>query len=246
MVNYLCKKAIMKKILIGLIVLALASCSELLHVISEASQVKNPVITDLDIANGLKSALNKGVEKEVKKLTQTNGFLKNEKVKILFPSELQHVEKKLRDIGLGALPEKGLELLNRAAEEAVKEATPIFISAIKNMSFADARNILMGHDSSATKYLESTTRDSLYAKFYPVMDASFSKVGADKAWSGITTNYNAIPFVKKVNTDIKDFVSNCALNGVFKMITKEEKVIRNDLSERTSDLLKRVFSLQDL
>lgn len=235
----------MKKILIGLIALILASCSELLHIISETSQVKKPVITDMDISNGLKSALKKGVEKEVKKLTQMDGFLKNEKVKILFPSELQHVEKKLRDIGFGALPDRGLELLNRAAEEAVKKATPIFISAIKNMNFIDARNILMGHDSSATKYLESTTRDSLYARFYPVMEASFSKVGADKAWSGMMSKYNAIPFVKKVNTDIKDFVSNCALNGVFKMITIEEKVIRNNLSERTSDLLKRVFTLQD-
>ena len=235
----------MKKILIGLIVLTLASCSELLHVISEASQVKNPAITDLDIANGLKSALNKGVEKEVEKLTQTNGFLKNENVKIRFPIELQHVEKKLRDLGLGALPDKGLELLNRAAEEAVKEATPIFISAIKNMSFVDARNILMGHDSSATKYLELTTRDSLYEKFYPVMEKSFSKSGADKAWSVMISKYNSIPFVKKANTDIKDFVSDCALNGVFKMISAEEKSIRNDLSERTSDLLKKVFSLQD-
>ncbi len=235
----------MKKILIALLSVTLISCTELFHVLNEVSKAQEAIVTDLDIANGLKEALNKGVTKEVQKLTTTDGFLGNSLVKIPFPSELSNVESKLRSLGLGVLPDKGLELMNRAAEDAVKEATPIFISAIQNMSFADSRNILMGNDSSATAYLESTTRDSLYNKFYPVMANSFGKVGADKAWSDLTTTYNKIPFVTKMNTDIKDYATQKALNGVFKMITIEEKEIRNNLQERTSDLLKKVFALQD-
>lgn len=235
----------MKKILVVLVAFTLASCTEFLHVMNEVAKAQEVLVTDLDIANGLKAALNKGIEKEVQKLTAPDGFLGNPAVKIPFPEEVSVVEQKLRSIGLGELPDKGLELMNRAAEDAVKEATLIFVNAIKNMSFSDARNILMGHDSSATNYLESTTRDSLYAKFYPVMQASFSKVGADKAWSGMTTKYNAIPFVKKINPDIKDFVTEQALNGVFKMIIIEEKEIRTNLLERTSDILKKVFALQD-
>lgn len=237
--------AVMKKIFFVLSVLGLVSCTELLHVANEVAKSQQNIVTDLDIANGLKEALQIGVDKEVKKLTATDGFLGNKLVKIPFPDEVLKVESKLRDLGLGALPDKGLELINRAAEDAVKEATPIFVKAITSMSFADARNILMGHDSSATNYLEQTTRDSLYAKFYPVMENSFGKVGADKAWSSMINKYNMIPFITKINPDIKDYATNKALNGVFKMITIEEKKIRTDFGERTSDLLKKVFALQD-
>ena len=235
----------MKKIFLVLSVLALVSCVELLHVVNEVTKSQQNSVTDLDISKGLKEALNIGVEKEVKKLTATNGFFGNKLVKIPFPDELLKVESKLRGLGLGALPDKGLELINRAAEQAAKEAIPIFVNAITSMSFTDARNILMGHDSSATNYLEQTTRDSLYAKFYPVMENSFGKVGADKAWKSMIAKYNMIPFIAKINPDIRDYAANKALNGVFKMITIEEKKIRIDFGERTSNLLKRVFALQD-
>lgn len=236
----------MKKFLAILSVVFLSSCIEFMHVLDEVSKSQQPaVLSNLDIANGLKEALNKGVDKEVSKLTATDGFLGNSMVQIPFPENIKVVEERLRAIGLGVLPDKGMELLNRAAEDAVKEATPIFVNAIKQMSFADARNILMGHDSSATNYLRSSTSDSLYAKFYPVIESSLSKVGADAAWSSITSKYNAIPFITKVNPDIKDYVTLKALDGVFKMITVEEKEIRNNLQERTSTLLQKVFALQD-
>lgn len=235
----------MRGILMVLLTIALSSCAELLHVVNEVANAQEQVVTDFDIANGLKAALNKGVEKEVKKLTLEDGFLANTMVKILLPNEFSEAEAKLRKIGLGALPDQGLKLMNRAAEDAVKEATPIFIDAISNMSFSDARKILMSHDSSATKYLEKVTRDSLYAEFYPVMEQSFGKVGADQAWTAMVSKYNKLPFVKKVNPNIKDYVTNQALNGVFKMIKIEENKIRTNLGERTSDLLKRVFALQD-
>ena len=159
--------------------------------------------------------------------------------------ELKKVDKQLRQMGMGKLADQGLELLNRAAEDAVKEATPIFVDAVKQMTFNDAKNILMGNESSATTYLQNTTSTALYAKFNPVIKNSYTKVGADKIWNQMITRYNAIPLVKKVNPDLTDYTTNKAMDGVFKMIAVEEKNIRTNLTARSSDLLKRVFALQD-
>jgi len=138
-----------------------------------------------------------------------------------------------------------LKVLNRAAENAVKEATPIFADAVRNMTFTDAKNILLGSDNSATVYLQNSTSSALYGKFSPVVQTSLAKVGADKVWTNIITKYNSIPSVNKVNPDLKDYVTNEAMKGVFKMIAVEEKDIRTNLAARTSDLLRRVFALQD-
>ncbi|WP_264521410.1 DUF4197 domain-containing protein [Flavobacterium sp. N1994] len=199
----------------------------------------------VDIAGGLKEALNKGIEKQVTKLTATDGFYKNDKVKILLPEELQNIDKTLRKLGMSSLANKGLLLLNRAAEDAVKESTPIFVDAVTNMSFTDAKNILMGNESAATTYLQTNTTTPLYAKFNPVIKSSFAKVGADKVWASIIKKYNNLPLVKKVNPDLTDYTTNKALEGVFKMIAVEEKNIRSDINARTSPLLQQVFALQD-
>ena len=233
----------MKNILLLLGCFTLISCAELQQV---ANQLPNLGQTQgLDISGGLKEALNNGISKQVSKLTSVDGFFKNEMVKILLPEELQKVDKTLRQIGMGSLADEGLKVLNRAAEDAVKEATPIFVDAIKQMTFNDAKNILMGNESSATTYLQNTTSNALYAKFNPVIKNSFAKVGADKVWSNIITKYNAIPLVTKVNPDLTDYTTNKAMEGVFKMIAVEEKEIRTNLNARSSDLLKRVFALQD-
>ena len=113
------------------------------------------------------------------------------------------------------------------------------------MTFNDAKNILMGNESSATTYLQNTTSTALYAKFNPVIKNSFAKVGADKVWSNIITKYNSIPLVNKVNPDLTDYTTNKAMEGVFKMIAVEEGNIRTNLNARSSDLLKKVFALQD-
>ena len=143
------------------------------------------------------------------------------------------------------MADEGLKVLNRAAEDAVKEATPIFVDAVVNMSFMDAKTILMGNESSATSYLQNSTSTALYGKFNPVIKNSFTKVGADKVWANIINKYNLIPFVQKVNPDLTDYVTNQAMTGVFKMIAVEEKNIRTNLSSRTSVLLQRVFAMQD-
>jgi len=235
-----------KKLTIPLLALCLtfSGCAELQQAAANFPQAGG-ILTNADIAAGLKEALDKGIDKEVTKLTATDGFYKNEMVKILLPAELQKVDKGLRSIGLGSLADEGLKVMNRAAEDAVKQATPIFVTAVKQMTFTDAKNILLGSDTAATSYLQNTTTTQLYAKFNPVIKSSFTKVGADKVWTNIITKYNSIPLVTKVNPDLTDYVTNKALEGVFKMIAVEEKQIRTNIAERTSTVLQRVFALQD-
>ncbi len=222
----------------------LNSCAELQGVVDSLPQ-GGGILTNADIGSGLRQALDFGIEKQVSKLTQTDGFYKNQLVKILLPTELQKVDKGLRDIGLGNLADEGIKALNRAAEDAVKEATPIFVNAVKEITFADAKNILLGKDDAATEYLTSKTQTALYAKFQPVINTSFAKVGADQIWSNLITRYNAIPFTTDVNPDLTDYVTGEALKGVYTMIAVEEKEIRTKVSSRTTDLLRKVFVLQD-
>lgn len=238
----------MKQIFIVLTVFLVSGCAELQQVVNNLPQATTGGgfgISNLDIANGLREALNNGIDKEVTKLTQKDGFYNNQLVKILLPQELQKVDKTLRDVGLGKLADEGLKVLNRAAEDAVKEATPIFVSAVQQITFTDAKQILLGNDNAATQYLENKTKNQLYQKFSPVINSSFSRVGADKIWSNIIQKYNAIPFTNNVNPDLTDYVTGQALKGVYTMIAVEEKDIRTQLNSRTSDLLKRVFALQD-
>lgn len=234
-----------KKLVLILSVFFATSCDELQQVVNTLPQGGATGISDAMIGNGLREALDFGIDKQVNKLTQTDGFFKNELVKILLPQELQKVDQTLRDIGLGNLADEGLKILNRAAEDAVKEATPIFIDAVKSISFNDAKNILLGPDNAATNFLEQRTQTALYNKFNPVIKNSFRKVGADQIWSTIISKYNSIPLTNNVNPDLTDYVTNEALKGVYTMISVEEKNIRTKVSSRTTDLLRKVFVLQD-
>jgi hypothetical protein len=239
----------MKKILILSLALtfSFSSYAQVQKTLDQLSQLSSKIKgnSGIDIASGLKEALNKGITQQVSKLTAEDGFYKNEAVKILMPEELQRVDATLRRIGLSSLADEGIKVLNRAAEDAVKEATPIFVSAVKNMSFADAKNILLGSENAATSYLQNNTTTALYGKFNPVIKTSFEKVGADVVWTNIIKKYNTIPLVRKVNPDLTDYTTNQALAGVFKMIAVEEKDIRTNINARTSPLLKKVFAMQD-
>jgi hypothetical protein len=232
-----------KRIIVLVIAIQFAGCAELQKI---ASQLPNGGGLSQDqIGNGLRQALDQGISKQVTKLTSTDGFYRNELVKILLPEELQTVDKGLRQIGLGNLADEGIKVLNRAAEDAVKTATPIFVNAVKEITFNDAKNILLGEQNAATSYLQSKTNQSLYNSFSPVINDSFTKVGADKIWSNLITRYNSIPFVKSVNPDLTAYVTEQALKGVFTMIEVEEKGIREKVGLRSTALLKQVFALQD-
>lgn len=219
-----------------------SSCAELQTIAENYPQTG---LSNAEIASGLRQALDMGIEKQVTKLTEDNGFYKNELVRITLPPELQKVDKTLRDVGLGALADEGLKVLNRAAEEAVKEATPIFVNAVKQINFNDARNILTGQDNAATRYLTDKTKNQLYDKFNPVVTNSLEKVGATQIWSNIIEKYNSLPLTSRVNPNLADYVTNEALNGVYTMIAVEEKEIREKVSARTTNLLRKVFALQD-
>ncbi len=232
----------LKRILLIVILFQLSACSELQQVIN---QLPNGGLTNDQIGLGLKEALNNGITNQVSTLQVKDGFFKNELVKILLPEELQKVDKALRTIGLSSVADEGLKVLNRAAEDAVGEAIPIFVSAVKGMTFNDVKGILLGNDVAATTFLQGQTSNELYQKFNPIIKNSFQKVGADKIWSDLITKYNSLPLTKDVNPDLTDYVTGEALKGVFKMVEIEEKDIRTKISSRTSDLLKRVFALQD-
>lgn len=232
-----------KRIFALLIVFNLTACAELQNVINELPQGGG--LSNTDIASGLRQALDLGIDKQVTKLTQKNGFYKNDLVKILLPDELQKVDNALRKVGLSSLADSGIKALNRAAEDAVKEATPIFVNAVKDITFNDAKNILLGEDNAATNYLTTKTQTALYNKFKPVINNSFSKVGADQIWTNLITKYNNLPLTNDVNPDLTDYVTSEALKGVYTMIAVEEKEIRTKVSSRTTDLLKKVFALQD-
>jgi len=201
-------------------------------------------LTSTQISSGLKEALNLGVTEGVKKLGVTDGFLKNEAVKILMPEKLRVIDTKLRAFGLGSLADQGVKLLNRAAEDAVTESAPIFTKAITSMTITDAKNILLGGDNSATNYLQSKTQAQLFTAFQPKVKASLGKVGADKVWNNLISKYNTLTG-QAVSTDLNEYVTNETINGVFKMVAEKESGIRNNSVMRTTSILQKVFGAQD-
>ncbi|MFT4576704.1 MAG: hypothetical protein ACI9SI_001636 [Polaribacter sp.] len=233
-----------KRIIVVFIALQFVGCAELQKVANQIAST-GAGLSQEQIGNGLRQALDNGIQHQVSKLTSSDGFYKNELVKILLPEELKGVDKVLRRMGLSYLADEGIKVLNRAAEDAVKTATPIFVNAVKEITFSDAKNILLGEQNAATSYLQGKTNIALYNKFSPVIKNSFSKVGADKVWRNLITKYNNIPFVDKVNPDLADYVTVQTLKGVFTMIAIEEKGIREKVGLRNTALLKQVFALQD-
>ncbi|SIQ97429.1 Protein of unknown function [Chryseobacterium sp. RU37D] len=209
-----------------------------------ASPINLESLTSTQISSGLKEALSLGVNEGVKKLGVTDGFLKNEAVKILMPEKLRKIDTTLRAVGLGSLADQGVKLLNRAAEDAVTEAAPIFTKAITSMTITDAKNILLGNDNAATNYLQSKTQSQLFTAFQPKVKASLGKVGADKVWSNLISKYNTFTG-QSVTTDLNEYVTTEAINGVFKMVAQKENGIRNTPAMRTTSILQKVFGAQD-
>jgi len=201
-------------------------------------------LTSTQISSGLKEALSLGVNEGVKKLSVTDGFLKNEAVKILMPEKLRTIDTTLRSVGLGSLADQGVKLLNRAAEDAVTEAAPIFTKAITSMTITDAKNILLGSDNAATNYLQTKTQTQLFTAFQPKVKASLGKVGADTLWKNIISKYNTLTG-QAVTTDLNEYVTTETINGVFKMVAEKEGGIRNTPAMRTTSILQKVFGAQD-
>lgn len=201
-------------------------------------------VTTEEVASGLKEALTNGISKGSDLLSQVDGYFKNPEIKIPFPPEVKQVESRLRQIGLGDEVDKFVLTLNRGAEDAAKEAKPIFVEAIRQMTIQDAWSILNGEADAATQYLKKTTSALLKEKFKPVIQNSLDKVNATKYYGDLVNSYNRIPLVQKVNPDLNEYATDKAIEGLFVMIAKEEKNIRENPLARTSELLKKVFGSQ--
>ncbi|MEM9918840.1 MAG: DUF4197 domain-containing protein [Bacteroidota bacterium] len=234
----------LRRILFLCLVFQITACGELQNIAGDVLNGNTP-LTTAEVANGLKQALEIGIGKGSDRLSSVDGYFKSQ-YKILLPAEVREVTDKLKKIpGFSQVENEMLKLLNRGAEDAAKSAKPIFVNAIKQMTFNDAMGILMGEQTAATSYLHRTTNDPLYNAFRPKIVNSLDRVNATKYWRDAVNKYNKIPFVKKLNPELDDYVTQEALKGLFGMVEKEEIAIRSDVSKRTTDLLKKVFAKQD-
>ena len=201
----------------------------------------NKSLSEKEVGEGLKEALNNGIEKGVNKLSKPDGYFKDDQIKLFLPQEAKQVESKLRKLGQGKKVDAAIESMNRAAEDAANGSKELFIAAINNLSLNDVMSILNGEEDAATSYLSAQTRNGLVEKFKPVIKTSLDKVGATQHWETLFTAYNKIPMVQKVNPDLVDYTTEKAIEGLFIQIAKQELEIRNNPAARVSDLLKKVF-----
>lgn len=201
------------------------------------------VLTDSEIIDGLKEALSRGTTSAIARLGKEDGFFANRKVKILMPDSLKTVEDGLRKIGQDRYADEFVLTMNRAAEQAVPEAAEIFGSAIRNMSIQNARGILNGPDDAATKYFRRTSGEKLVNRFLPIVGRATDRVG-------VTSNYKEMVdklgfmsrFFDTESLDVDRYVTNRAIDGLFLMLAREEKLIRENPASRTTELLKKVFA----
>lgn len=201
-------------------------------------------LTNQEVISGLKEALTIGIQNAVDVTSVTNGFLENSEIKIPFPESAEAMKQKAIDWGLESQVDKVVTTLNRAAEDAAKEATPIFIEAIKNMTVQDGFAILNGGEGAATEFLRKNTSEELIVVFAPKVQNSIEKVKLTQYWEPVAKRYNqAMIFTggEKVDTDLNRYVTEQAIDGLFTMVAKEENEIRQDPAARVTDLLSRVF-----
>ncbi len=205
-----------------------------------------PQLTNDEVIAGLKEALNVGIKNSVNLTSVTDGFLGNADIRLPFPPDAIKVKEKALEWGLNGKVEEFETTLNRAAEEATKEALPIFKDAILNMSIADGFTILNGGDGAATNYLKDKTTAQLVEAFRPKVDAAISRVKLTDYWNPIISKYNTfanspLSNAEPMNPDLGEFVTERAVSGLFFMVEKEENKIRKDPIARVTDLLQKVF-----
>jgi len=237
-------------------ILILSACAELTNLVKTAGPVP---LTEEEVINGLKEALTTGARNSAQKLAAENGYYGDEAVKILFPDDAKIILDNLSKIpGGDKLVQDVVLRINRAAEDAAKEAAPIFVNSIKQMTIREAFNILNGADNAATTYLRTTTYTDLYNLYKPKMQASTEKkivgnISTKESWVTLTGKWNSlansvagkIANLKPVNSDLDDYLTNKALAGMFLKVEQEELKIRKDVSARVSPILQRVFGSLD-
>lgn len=238
------RSAVIKRVLaLGavLLLITLPASAQLDRVLKGLGLGQQSGLSDAQIASGLKEALQVGTANAVKLTGRTDGYFRNEAIKILMPEQLQTLDKGLRLVGYGPQVDEFVLSMNRAAERAAPHAKKIFWDAITEMSFDDARKILAGSDTAATEYFQVKTTDKLTAAFRPVVDNAMNEVGVTRQYKALVSRYDAIPFVKAQAFDIDQYVVDKSLDGLFFVVGEEERKIRTDPTARATDLLKEVF-----
>ena len=238
----------MRKILLGFILFALLISCDIINNTIQTIDVSNkgnaPALTNDEVILGLKEALQVGIKNSVELTSITDGFLKNETIRLPFPQDAIKVKEKAIEFGLSGQVEKFETTLNRAAEEATKEALPIFKEAILTMSVQDGFTILKGGDGAATKFLKDQTTAKLVAAFSPKVKEATSKVKLTESWTPIINRYNQAMTLtggQKLNPDLDAYITEKAITGLFFMVEKEENKIRKDPAARVTDILMKVF-----
>ncbi|MDZ4803042.1 MAG: DUF4197 domain-containing protein [Bryobacteraceae bacterium] len=220
-------------------ILQLSAAPQLDSILGRIRQVG---LTDDKIGRGLKEALTVGTDKAVTRLSATDGYFANLAVKILLPPRLRAVESGLRMVGMGSMADELIRGMNRAAERAAPAAKPIFIEALKRMTFADVRNILNGKsDTAATEFFRVNTSEGLTSAFRPPVSASLAEVGVTKIYKDFFGRLERYPFLRTERFDLDTYVVSKALDGLFYMVGEEEKKIRRDPAAQVSGLLREVF-----
>lgn len=242
--------------LVAGVLLILTGCAELMKVIQTTGSIP---LTEADVIAGLKEALSTGARNSAQRLAAENGYYGDAAIKILLPPEARTIVDNISKIPGGEkLVEDVVLRINRAAEDAAKEAAPIFVNSITSMSIADAWGILKGTDNAATQYLRNTTYKELYSLYKPKIQVSTEKkiigdVSTKDSWNTLTTRWNTlansiagkVANLKPVNTDLDDYLTNMALTGMFSKVEAEELKIRKDVSARVTPLLQKVFGSLD-
>jgi uncharacterized protein DUF4197 len=202
-------------------------------------------LSNQEVIDGLKEALSIGSKNAANMASKVDGFYRNPRIKIPFPSDAQKVKDFAEKVGLHDQVEKFVTTLNRAAEEAAKSAAPIFLDAVKGLTIEDGFKILNGPNDAATSYLRSKTSGPLKGKFTPIVHSAVEKVQVTKYWKPLVSKYDLIPGVTPVNPDLDAYVTERAISGLFKLVAGEERKIRTNPAARVTDLLKKVFGSVD-
>jgi hypothetical protein len=237
-------------------ILIITGCAEVMKIVQSGSSVP---LTEEEVISGLKEALITGAGNSAQKLSIENGYYGDEAVKILLPDEAKVIIDNISKLpGGDKMVQDVILRINRAAEDAAKEAAPVFVNSIKQMTIKEAFNILNGTDNAATAYLRATTYNELYALYKPKIQASTEKkivgnISTKESWVALTGKWNLLANsiagrlanLKPVNTDLDDYLTNKALNGMFIKVELEELKIRKDVTARVSPILKRVFGSLD-
>lgn len=198
--------------------------------------------TEQEAAQGIRQALDKGVSTGITFLNRTDGFFGNQAYKLFLPADARKIENVMRDLGMGKTVDKAILQINRAAEDAVGYATPIFTEAIREMTIQDAWNIIRGEQDAATRYFREKTTAKLTSAFAPIIQRSLDKLEATRHYSDIINGYNRLPTTfNKLNPDLPSYVTEKAVGALFDQIAKEEANIRANPRARTTEILKKVF-----